>query len=474
MGPIPEVERELAPGGLNQTHDPLRRSWVESANDPQSEFPIQNLPFGIFRSDVFAAPRAGVAIGDRILDLTAAREAGLFTGLAAEAAEAGSAPTLNALMGMPSAAICALRARISALLSTDGMDCSAVKRAGATLLVPMDSIEMCLPAAIGDYTDFSCSYTHMGGMRGGEPAATFFQFPIGYHGRASSIRPTGFPVRRPVGQWLSGGSPAADGRGGGPPLQIGYGPEPRLDFEFEFAAFVGRANALGVAMSVDQAADSIFGYCLLNDWSARGIQNLEMGGLGPFLGKSFLTTISPWVVTDEALAPFRTARPVRRPGDPQVPAHLDSGRDSKAGSLDIELAASLQTREMRASGIAEVRFVETNLLHLYWTFAQMIAHHTSNGCNLRPADLIASGTISGPEVRGRACFAEINQHGTTPLELPGSGRRMWLQDGDELTLRGRASRDGFVSVGFGECRGRVAAATTSPERRSLTDPRPRE
>jgi fumarylacetoacetase len=461
MSPTPEAGPELAPVGLNETHDPRRRSWVESANDPRGDFPIQNLPFGIFRSDACTAPRAGVAIGDRVLDLTAAREAGLFRGVAAEPAEAAtSTPTLNALMGMPSAAVSALRARISDLLSSDGIDASAVRRAAATLLRPMDSVEMCLPAEIGDYTDFSCSYTHMGAMRSGEPAPTFFQFPIGYHGRASSIRPSGSPVRRPVGQWLLGGSPGAAGRGGGPPLQIGYGPEPRLDFEFEFAAFVGRGNALGVAMSLDQAADSIFGYCLLNDWSARGIQMLEMSGLGPFLGKSFLTTISPWVVTDEALAPFRTARPVRRPSDAQVPSHLDSERDSKTGGLSIELVASLQTREMRASGIAEVRFVETNLRHLYWTFAQMIAHHTSNGCNLRPADLVASGTVSGPEVGGRACFAEINERGTRPLELPGNGRRVWLEDGDELSLRARASRDGFVSVGFGECRGRVAVWTT--------------
>jgi len=459
MSSIPEARNELAPGGLNETHDPLRRSWVESADDPRGDFPIQNLPFGIFRCDARAAPRAGVAIGDRILDLAAARGAGLFRGVAAEAAEAVTGPTLNALMGMPRAAVSALRARVSELLSSKGVDSSAVRRLAATLLLPMEAVEMCLPAAIGDYTDFSCSYTHMGGMRAGEPAATFFQFPIGYHGRASSIRVSGFPVRRPTGQWLSSGSLPAAGRGG-PPPRMSYGPEPRLDFEFEFAAFIGRGNALGMPIGVDAAADSIFGYCLLNDWSARGIQMLEMSGLGPFLGKSFLTTISPWVVTDEALAPFRTVRPARRPNEARVPAHLDSQRDAKAGNLDIELTASLQTREMRASGIAEVRFVETNLRHLYWTFAQMIAHHTSNGCDLRPGDLLATGTVSGPEVQGRACFAEINERGTKPLELPGKSRRVWLEDGDELTLRARASRDGFVSLGFGECRGCVAASPT--------------
>lgn len=451
---------------LNETHDPSRRSWIESANDPASDFPVQNLPFGVFRRAGSALPRGGVAIGDRILDMRAAHEAGLFAGPAVAAAGAAGAATLNGLMSLPRIVVSALRSRLSDLLRVDGPDSQIVRRRAPELLVPIASARMELPAGIGGYTDFSCSYTHMGGMRGGEPAPSFFRFPIGYHGRASSIRPSGFAVQRPMGQWATaanaplGGARAAVGTGSaaeGP--EVCFGPEPRLDFELEFAAFVGAGNELGATLSVDQAATGLFGYCLLNDWSARGIQMLEMGGLGPFLGKSFLTTISPWIVTDEAMAPFRATRPVRRASEPPVPAHLDSERDARAGGLTIELTAHLQTAEMRRAGIPAARIVRTNLEHLYWTFAQMLAHHTSNGCNLQPGDLIASGTVSGPEPDGRACLAEINQRGTRPVELPGGARRLWLEDDDELTIRGRAVRAGWVSVGFGECTGRVACSS---------------
>ena len=441
---------------LNATHDPSRRSWLESANDPAGDFPIQNLPFGIFGSGE-EMPRGGVAIGDQILDLRAALEAALFTGPAAAAAQAALGTTLNALMGLPGTAVSALRARLSDLLRVDGPDSQTVRGRGSELLVPMAAARMELPAAIGGYTDFSCSYTHMGGMRGGEPAPIFFRFPIAYNGRASSIRSSGFPVRRPMGQWLTEGTrgPQAGGTSADPAPDVRFGPEPRLDFELEFAAYIARGNELGRALSIDEAADRLFGYCLLNDWSARGIQVLEMGGLGPFLGKSFLTTVSPWVVTEEALAPFRTVRPARRESEPRVPAHLDCERDARAGGLTIELIASLQTGEMRAAGLPAARFVRTNFKHLYWTFAQMLAHHTSNGCDMHPGDLIASGTVSGPEPDGHACLAEINQRGTKHLELPGGARRLWLLDGDELTIRGRAVRDGWVSIGFGECAGRV-------------------
>jgi fumarylacetoacetase len=449
---------------MNETHDPKRRSWVEAANVPAADFPVQNLPFGIFRRDSGEVPRGGVAIGDRILDLRAALEARLITGPAATAARAASDTTLNALMALPAAMVSALRARLSDLLRIDGPDAELVRRRASELLVPIESAQMLLPAAIGGYTDFSCSYTHMGGMRGGEPAPIFFQFPIGYNGRASSIRPSGNPVKRPRGQWVgppadgsAGGSRTAAGAAGAAPgAEVSFGPEPRLDFELELAAFVGRGNELGMALSVDEAATRLFGYCLLNDWSARGIQMLEMGGLGPFLGKSFLTTISPWVLTDEAMAPFRTARPDRRASEPRVPAHLDSEHDARTGGLSIELTAHLQTADMRSMGVPPARFVCTNFRHLYWTFAQMLAHHTSNGCNMLAGDLIASGTVSGPEPEGRACLAEINQRGTRPLELPAGARRLWLEDGDELTIRGRAVREGYVSIGFGDCTGRIA------------------
>lgn len=431
---------------LNDTHDPRRRSWVESANDPAGDFPLQNLPFGVFCREQSAAPRCGVAIGDEILDLSAAREAGLFTGAAAIAAAAASGPTLNALMEQPRANISALRSQMADLLCADGRGGDLLRRRASQLLIARESVQMQLPARIGGYTDFSCSYTHMAGMRNGEPPRIFFQFPMGYHGRTSSIRPSGFPVTRPWGQSGSADPALAD---------VQFAPEPRLDFELEFAAFIAQGNELAVPLSVDQAADRLFGYCLLNDWSARGIQMLEMGALGPFLGKSFITTISPWVVTQEALLPFRVARPPRRHSEPPVPAHLDSCADSQAGGLSVELTAYLQTAGMRAAGLPAARIVATNLRHLYWTFAQMLAHQTSNGCNVQAGDLIASGTVSGPEPEGRACLAEINRRGTKPLELPGGYQRLWLEDGDELTIKGRAVREGYVSIGFGECSGQV-------------------
>ena len=260
-----------------------------------------------------------------------------------------------------------------------------------------------------------------------------------------------------MGQWLPDHQRGADpaGTGPDPAPDVRFGPEPRLDFELEFAAYIGVGNELGRSLCVDEGADRLFGYCLLNDWSARGIQMLEMGGLGPFLGKSFLTTVSPWVVTNEALAPYRTARPVRRESEPRVPGHLDSERDARAGGFTIDLTASIQTADMRAAGLPAVRFVRTNFKHLYWTFAQMLAHHTSNGCDMHPGDLIASGTVSGPEPDGHACLAEINQRGAKALELPGCAQRLWLLDGDEIVIRGRAVREGYVSIGFGECAGRI-------------------
>ena len=437
---------------LNATHDPSRRSWVEEANEPGCDFPIQNLPFGVFRHPGGRA-RGGVAIGAQVFDLTGALEAGLFSGGAAAAARAATGPTLNPLLGMPRSALRELRSRLSDLLRCSGPDADSARALRSRLLIPLNSVQLELPVAIGSYTDFSCSFTHMGGMRGGQPATAFFYVPIAYNGRASSVRPSGFPVPRPYGQWAQV-----------PPEQdIRFGPEPRLDFELEFGAFVRAGNELGAALTVDAAEARIFGCCLLNDWSARGIQFFE-SLLGPFLGKSFLTTVSPWIVTAEALAPFRVPLAARAEDVPAIPSHLDSEANRAAGGVDIELTAYLQTAKMRSANIEPLRIVRTDFRHMYWTLAQMLAHHTSNGCNLQAGDLLASGTTSGPEPDAKACLAEINQRGTRPLELPGGEERLWLEDGDSLQIRGMARREGYVSIGFGACDGHIAAAAPwSPE-----------
>jgi fumarylacetoacetase len=432
---------------LNETHDPARRSWVAEANEADCDFPIQNLPFGVFRPTPGARPRGGVAIGNHILDLSEAVGARLFSGTTASAAQAASGETLNSLLAMEPSVISALRARLSDLLRIGGTDADTARSLSSRLLVPISSAQMELPVTVGGFTDFSCSYTHMGGMRGGQPVTAFYYLPIAYNGRASSVRVSGTPVKRPYGQWAA--KPPEDG--------LSFGPEPRMDFELEFAGFVGRGNDLGTPLGVDEASERIFGCCLLNDWSARGIQFFE-SILGPFLGKSFLTTISPWIVTIEALAPFRVALPERQPDVPQTPQHLDSSANRQHGGLDIELTAHLHTARMRSENVPPVRIVRTNFKHMYWTLAQMLSHHTSNGCNLHSGDLFASGTTSAPGSDAQACLAEINQRGTRPLELPAGERRLWLEDGDSLQIRGRAVREGYVPIGFGPCDGVITPA----------------
>ena len=432
---------------LNQTHDPARRSWVADANVPESDFPVQNLPFGIFRRESGETARGGVAIGNHIFDLQEALTAGLLTGDAASGGRAAAGETLDALLALPAGEVSSLRARLSQLLSVGGSDSDRARALGPRLLVPMNSAQMQLPVTIAGYTDFSCSRTHMSGMGGGKPVTAFYHVPIAYHGRASSIRVSGTDLTRPCGQWAA--TP--------PDRDIQFGPEPRLDFELELAAFVARGNALGTALTVDEAAADIFGFCLLNDWSARGIQFFE-SILGPFLGKSFLTTISPWIVTAEAMAPFHVAAPERSLDIPATPRHLDSPLNRREGGLDIDLTVLLQSAAMRARGVAPVPIVRSNFRHMFWTLAQMLAHHTSNGCNMVTGDLFASGTVSGPEPGAKACLVEITQLGKTPISLPGGEQRSWLEDGDILQIRGRAHREGYASIGFGTCDGRIVAA----------------
>ena len=429
---------------LNETHDPSRRSWVAAANASHTDFPIQNLPFGVFRRKDGEA-QGGVAIGDRIFDIAAGLREGLFEGDAALAAQAAAGRRLNPLMALKPRTVSALRRRLSELLWAGGPDEARVKPLADRLLVPMADAAMESPAAIGDYTDFSCSTHHMMRMGGGTVRPVFLHLPVGYHGRASSVRVSGAEVVRPLGQ--------VAGKDG----QVVFGPEPQLDFELEFAAFVGRGNPLGRPIPIGEAKDHIFGYCLLNDWSARAIQFFEMA-LGPFLGKSFLTTISPWVVTQEAMAPFRTAAFVRPDADPPIPAYLRSDPDRREGGLEVRLDALLSTEAMRRRGDPPQRIVATNFRYIYWTLAQMLTHHASGGCDMHPGDLFASGTVSGPEDEAKACLMEANERGTRAIALPAGESRLWLEDGDEILIRGRAEREGFVSIGFGPCDGRVAPA----------------
>lgn len=435
---------------LNPTHDPARRSWIESANRTDADFPIQNLPFGAFERDGVA--RGGVAIGEHVVDLYALHVSGLLTAGsdAALACEAAANGALNRLMSMPACHASALRAAISDLLKSDAPQRARVQQMADALLPRMDTLTLRMPCEVGDYTDFLTSLHHTerhGRYKGlADPLPPAFKsLPIAYHGRASSLRVSGGEVRRPHGQHR-------DANG-----QIVFGPAPALDFELELAAWIGEGNPLTRPIAVDDAHAHIFGYSLLNDWSAKSIQWFEQV-LGPFLGKSFHSSLSPWIVTSEALAPFRKAPIARAAEDPPLMAHLHGERDQREGGLHLELFADLSTQALRDSGADAVRITHTHLDNLYWTFAQMVAHHTSNGCNLRTGDLLGSGTISGAEDAARACITELTNAGRDPLRLPNGETRTALEDGDEIRLSARATKAGAVSIGFGECRARIAPA----------------
>ncbi|PXW24762.1 fumarylacetoacetase [Paraburkholderia caballeronis] len=445
---------------LNPTHDPARRSWIESANQPDTDFPIQNLPFGAFERD--GEPRAGVAIGEHVVDLRALRDSGLVEAGsdAAIACEAAADGTLNRLMAMEPRYASALRAALSDLLKSDAPQRARVDEQVRALLPRVDEVALRLACEVGDYTDFLTSLHHTerhGRYKGlADPLPPAFKsLPIAYHGRASSLRVSGGEVRRPHGQYR-------DANG-----QIVFGPAPALDFELECAAWIGRGNALTQPIPIDAAHEHIFGYSLLNDWSAKSIQWFEQV-LGPFLGKSFHSSLSPWIVTAEALAPFRKAPVPRAKDDPPLMAHLNGAFDQQHGGLHLELSAHLSTAQLREAGSAPVRITQTHLDNLYWTFAQMVAHHTSNGCNLRTGDLLGSGTISGAADEARACITELTNAGKDPLRLPNGETRTALEDGDEIVLGARATKPGAVSIGFGECRGRIAPAFAFAEQRVET------
>ncbi|MFC7518066.1 fumarylacetoacetase [Herbaspirillum sp. GCM10030257] len=439
---------------LNATHDPERRSWLESANQPGCDFPIQNLPFGVFTES--GVHRAGVALGDKVINLQALLRHGLLDGHAALAVHATSSGGLNALMEMDPLFASALRGQLSDLFSIGASSerLSSARANAESILLDMSKVSMNVPCSIGDYTDFLTSLHHterhgrFKGLKDPLPPA-FKSLPVAYHSRASSIRITGTDVVRPNGQYK-------DAQG-----EVRFGPAPMLDFELELAAFIARGNALTQPIPIDRARDHIFGYCLLNDWSAKSIQWWEQV-LGPFLGKSFITSISPWIVTEEALLPFRLPAPARPAGDPPPLDHLNGERDQAEGGIDIALEAWISTPAQRSAGQEAVCITRTHLQNLYWTFGQMITHHASNGCNLRPGDLIGSGTISGESDISRACITELTNAGKDPLPVGNNEFRTALEDGDEIIFRGRAAREGAVTIGFGECRGRIQPARAWP------------
>ena len=437
-----------AMNALNATHDPALRSWVESANDERGDFPVQNLPFGVFRrrgrEESF---RGGVAIGDQIVDLAAVAEACVFGGAEAQAAVAAAAPALNALMRLGPGAWSRLRAALSAALAQGSEDAAALRGC----LVPQAAAEYALPAMVGDFTDFFSSIHHATAVaRLHNPdaplPASYRWAPLGYHGRASSIGVSGQRIPRPHGQVLPKGS--------GQPV---FGPSWQLDFELELGAWVGIGNPRGEPIRVGAAEAHLFGLGLLNDWSARDIQAWEQRPLGPLLGKNFATTVSPWVVTLEALAPYRV--PWERPsgGPPPLP-YLDLRDGAASAACDIELEVLLQTAAMRVRGQPPQRLALSNYRHAYWALAQLVAHHTANGCNLRSGDLIGTGTQSGPEPASGGSLLELTQGGRRPLTLADGSARGFLEDGDVVVMRAWCARAGAARIGFGELSAEILPA----------------
>ena len=430
-----------------------KRSWVESANDPETDFPVENLPFGVFKPaddpnrDVDLSPamralnslnRVCLAIGDQILDLYGCYRAGLLNKLHVPIGWVNGSDQFGILEAR------AVRRRAAELL-TDPAHRAKVE----PFLIPQQSARLLPPFRIGDYTDFYASIHHATNVgrlfRPDNPLLPNYKWiPIGYHGRASSIVVSGTDVRRPWGQ-----TKAAD------TSEPAFTPSRMLDYELEMGFFMGAGNHLGSTIPIDQARNYIFGLCLVNDWSARDIQSWEYQPLGPFLAKSFATTTSPWVVTLDALEPFRVPVAERPEGDPKPLPYLFSEADQQRGAFDIQLEVSLVTARLREAKESPFRVSRANLRDLYWTPAQMLAHHASNGCNLRAGDLLASGTVSGPTPESVGCLLERTRRGAEPLHLPNGERRKFLEDGDEVIFRAWCQRDGHPRIGFGECRGTV-------------------
>ena len=433
---------------INETHDPALQSWVASANQTDTDFPIQNLPYCVFRrAGSNEAFRPGVAIGDRIVDLAALAAVMPFDGHAAQALAACSGDALNPLMALGETHWSALRLALSRALRAG----SPLQGKIEPLLVAQADAQYTMPARVGDYTDFYISVHHATTVgkqfRPDNPLLPNYKWvPIGYHGRASSLGVNQtFP--RPVGQQR----PATEG---GTPE---FGPCKRLDYELELGVYVGAGNAQGDRIAIDQAEQHIFGLSLFNDWSARDIQAWEYQPLGPFLSKSFASTLSPWIVTLEALAPFREkfAHPA---GDPQPLPYLTSPANSAQGAFNVQMQVLLTTAQSRAEKAEPARLSSSNFRDAYWTVAQMVTHHTVNGCNLQPGDLMGTGTLSGPTPTQAASLLELTEGGKKPLDLPWGEKRTFLQDGDQIILRAECVKPGYQRIGFGECVGTVAAA----------------
>ena len=424
---------------LNETHNPALTSWVNSANQTNTDFPIQNLPFGIFKiANTEQSFRGGVAIGDQIVDLAALSSLSLFEGIAQDAVKACAANELNTFMAMGKEAWSALRLALSNALKEG----SPLQEKLNDCLVAQAGVEYALPCNIGDYTDFYTSIHHATSVglkfRPDNPLLPNYKWvPIGYHGRSSSIDVSGRDFKRPSGQTKP---PTA--------TEPSVGPCKRLDYELEVGIFIGKGNDLGDAISIDNAEDHVFGLCMFNDWSARDIQGWEYQPLGPFLSKNFASTVSPWIVTTEALAPYREAW-TRVESDPQPLPYLESEKNRAMGSFDIQLQALLETETMREKNEEAVQMSQSNFKDSYWTVAQMVAHHTVNGCNLRAGDMFGSGTQSGPNPDAAGSMLELSNAGADPITLPNGEQRTFLEDGDKVIMKGWCQKDGAARIGFG-------------------------
>jgi fumarylacetoacetase len=435
---------------LNHTHDAGARSWLASANAEGSDFPIQNLPYAVFRRAAGTESlRGGVAIGDQVVDLAALFATRLLNGPALDAARACVQPSLNDFFARGPAAWRALRHALFALLKDDAPPATVAVMRGC--LVPQSAVTFALPARVGDYTDFYTSIDHamnIGRLLKIDPPITpnFQWVPLAYHGRVSTVGVSGQTFHRPMGQARAPGAAA--------PL---YGPCARLDYECELGIYIGRGNPQGEPIPLERAEEHIFGICLLNDWSARDIQFWELAPLGPFLGKNFATTVSPWIVTMEALAPYRL--PWVRPSDhPQPLPYLESTANRAGGAIDIRLEVWLESDQARREQSGPSRLSGTSFKHQYWSIAQMVAHHTMGGCSLNPGDLFGSGTISGPSDSEAGAMIELARGGQTPVKLATGEQRSFVEDGDAILLRGWCEKPGHARIGFGESRGTVLPA----------------